>query len=152
MADDVVWEDLNAFRMSDADAWRTIDAAPGCVVTWTRRDGQSIGVWVTHAVLDGALWLTTTAGRPKTGAWLRDPRMSAAFGVPGMGSVTVIGRIALREDRAMQRRFLVAIRDRLQIPAAARDSWMEHMDSDGRLVGPVHVERLITFDEGKLQY
>ena len=152
MADEVVWEDLNAFRMSDADAWHTIDAAPGCVVTWARRDGHPLGVWVTHAVLDGALWLTTTVGRPKTASWLRDPRLSAVFGVPSMGSVTVVGRISLREDRVMQRRFLVAIRDRLQIPATARESWMEHMDSDGRLLGPVTVEKLITFDERKLEY
>jgi len=152
MGDDVVWEDLNTFRMSDVDAWRTIDAAPGCVVTWARRDGHPLGVWVTHAVLDGTLWLTTTVGRPKTTAWQRDPRLSAVFGVPGMGSVTVVGRISLREDRVTQRRFLVAIRDRLQIPATARESWMEHMDSDGRLLGPVMVEKLITFDERKLEY
>jgi hypothetical protein len=152
MADDLVWEDLNAFRMSDADAWRTIDAAPGCVVTWARRDGHAIGVWVTHAVLDGALWLTTTEGRPKTTAWLRDPRMSAVFGVPGTGSVTVVGRIALRDDPAARRRVLDAIADRLAIPAPGRTSWMEAMDSDGRLVGPVAVEKLITFDERKLVY
>jgi len=152
MADDIVWESLNAFRMSDTDAWRTIDAAPGCVVTWTRRDGHPIGVWVTHAVLDGALWLTTTVGRPKTTAWMRDPRMSAVFGVPGKGSVTVVGRVVLREDRPAQRRFLEAIRDRLAIPAASRESWMTHMDSDGRLVGPVTVEKLITFDETKLNF
>jgi hypothetical protein len=138
--------------MSDADAWRTIDAAPGCVVTWARRDGHALGVWVTHAVLDGVLWLTTTVGRPKTGAWLRDPRLSAVFGVPGTGSVTVVGRIALREDRAQQRRVLAAICEQLKIPAASRASWMGHMDSDGRLIGPVTVEKLITFDERKLQY
>lgn len=152
MADDTAWESLNAFRMSEADAWRTVDAAPGCVVTWTRRDGHPLGVWVTHAVLDGVLWLTTTVGRPKTSAWLRDPRMSAVFGVPGMGSVTVVGRVELREDRAAQRRFLEAIRDRLAIPAEHQASWMGHMDSDGRLVGPVMVEKLITFDETKLQF
>jgi len=152
MADDTVWEDLNAFRMSDADAWGTIAAAPGCAVTWTRRDGHALAVWVTHAVLDGTLWLTTTEGRPKTAAWRRDPRLSAVFGVPGRGSVTVVGRIALRQDRGAQRRVLEAIRDRLEIAAAARESWMAAMDSDGRLVGPVTVEKLITFDETKLQY
>jgi hypothetical protein len=152
MADDVVWEDLNAFRMSDADAWRTVEAAPGCAVTWARRDGHTLAVWVTHAVLDGTLWLTTTVGRPKTAAWLRDPRLSAVFGVPGRGSVTVVGRIALREDRGAQRRVLEAIRDRLDIAAASRESWMAAMDSDGRLVGPVTVEKLITFDETKLEY
>jgi len=151
MANTEEWEDLNAFRMTDADAWATIAAAKGCTVTWVRSDGHPLAVWVTHGILDGTLWLTTTAGRPKTTAWLRDPRMSAVFGVPGTGSVTVVGRVALREDRAAQRRALEAIADRLEI-AAGRDNWMQAMDTEGRLVGPVTVEKLITFDERKLQY
>ena len=53
MANEEAWEDLNAFRMTDADAWATIDAAKGCAVTWVRSDGHSLGVWVTHGVLGG---------------------------------------------------------------------------------------------------
>lgn len=151
MANTEEWEDLNAFRMTDADAWATIDAAKGCAVTWVRSDGHPLAVWVTHGIVGGELWLTTTVGRPKTTAWQRDPRMSAVFGVPGMGSVTVVGRVGLREDRAAQRRMLEAIADRLEI-STGRDTWMQAMDTDGRLVGPVAVEKLITFDERKLQY
>ena len=77
--------------------------------------------------------------------------MSAVFGVPGTGSVTVVGRVTLREDRTAQRRVLEAIADRLEIDAG-RNTWMQAMDTDGRLVGPVTVEKLITFDERKLQY
>ena len=151
MANTEEWEDLNAFRMTDADAWATIDAAKGGAVTWVRPDGHPLAVWVTHGIVDGRLWLTTTAGRPKTTAWLRDSRMSAVFGVPGTGSVTVVGRVTLREDRTAQRRVLEAIADRLEIDAG-RNTWMQAMDTDGRLVGPVTVEKLITFDERKLQY
>jgi hypothetical protein len=150
VADDVVWEDLNAFRMSEADAWQLIDAAPGCVVTWVRRDGVALAVWVSHALLDGELWVTTTVDRPKTVAWRRDPRLSACFGVPGMGSVTVVGKVELDDDAALRRRFLEALVVKLGIPEAARGGWLQSMDSDGRLVGRIVPERWITFDERKL--
>lgn len=150
MADDVVWEDLNAFRMSEADAWQVIDAAPGCVVTWVRRDGVALGVWVSHARLDGGLWVTTTNNRPKTRAWRRDPRLSACFAVPGTGSVTVVGQVELTDDPTLRRRFLEALVVKLGIPGETRDAWLQAMDSAGRIVGRIVPERWITFDERKL--
>lgn len=152
MSEQEAWEDLNAFRMSDADAWEVVARAAGCTVTFARKDGHTIGVWVSHAVLDGDLYVSTTANRPKTRAWLRDPRMSACFAVPGVGSVTVVGRIALGEEPRLRRRFLEALCDRLAIPAEARASWIGHMDTEGRVIGKVAVENLITFDERKLEF
>ena len=149
---ETVWEDLNAFRMTEADAWKVIDAAPGCVVTWTRRDGVALGVWVSHAILDDGLWVTTTENRPKTRAWHRDPRLSACFAVPGQGSVTIVGRVELTDDRLMRRRFLEALVVKLGIPRPAQESWIAHMDSDGRLVGRIVPERWISFDERKLSF
>lgn len=152
MADQEAWEDLNAFRMDDEDAWQVIADAPGCTVTFARKDGHTIGVWVSHAVMDGDLYVTTTANRPKTLAWERDPRMSACFAVPGTGAVTVVGRVELGENPQLRRRFLEALCDRLAVPSEARDSWIDHMDTDGRVLGKVSVEKLITFDERKLEF
>ena len=149
---DAVWEDLNTFRMSEADAWQVIDLAPGCVVTWVRRDGVALGVWVSHAVLDGGLWVTTTDNRPKTKAWRRDPRMSACFAVPGRGSVTVVGRVELSDEPTLRRRFLETLVGKLGIPDQARGSWLAHMDSEGRVVGRIVPERWISFDERKLSF
>ena len=152
MADQKEWEDLNQFRMTDEDAWKVIASTPGCTVTWTRRDGHPLGVWVSHAVLDGDLYVTTTANRPKTNAWKRDPRMSAVFAKPGTGSVTVVGRVEPRDEPGLQRRFLEALCEMLSIAPANRESWISHMDTGGRVVCRVAVEKLITFDERKLEF
>ncbi len=152
MADQEAWEDLGMFDMNDADAWQVIADAPGCSVTFARKDGQTIGVWVSHAVIDGGLYVTTTANRPKTRAWERDPRMSACFAVPGLGSVTVVGRVELGEQPALRRKFLEAVCDRLDIVGDARESWIGKMDTEGRVIGKVAVDKLITFDERKLEY
>ncbi|MDG2303522.1 MAG: hypothetical protein P8R42_02520 [Candidatus Binatia bacterium] len=152
MAEQEAWEDLNFFRMEDADAWKVIEEAPGSVVTFARKDGHTIGVWVSHAVIDDVLYVTTTANRPKTRAWERDPRMSACFAVPGLGSVTVVGRVELGEQPELRRKFLEALCDRLEIAADARESWISKMDTDGRVIGKVEVEKLITFDERKLEF
>ena len=150
MAEEEKWEDLNIFRMSDEDAWTLMDKVKGCAVSWARRDGQTISVWVSHAVMDGELYVTTTDDRPKTKAWLRDPRTSATFGLPGMGSVTVLGRVQLSKDPALRTRFLRDLLRRLEIPAAGEEQWMEAMDTEGRMVGKVEIEKFITFDERKL--
>ena len=152
MATDEAWEDLAGFSMSRADAFAVIAQAPGAAVTWARRDGHTLAVWVSHALLDGELFVTTTDNRPKTRAWRRDGRTSAVFGVPGLGTVTVVGRVVLSDDPGLRRRFLVALAEKLGIAVDKRESWIGHMDSDGRLTGHVEVEKLITFDERKLVF
>jgi hypothetical protein len=152
MADEPAWEDLSDFRMSRADAFDLIDKAPGCAVTWVRPDGHPLAVWVSHALLDGEIHLTTTDNRPKTRAWGRDARTSAVFAVPGHGSVTAVGRVELSDDATARRRFLQALADKLAIPGPKQASWIGFMDSDGRLTGRLVVERLITFDERKLAF
>lgn len=152
MGDDVKWEQLDSFRMSDEDAYDLIAKAPGCAACWTRQDGHPLGVWVTHVVLDGKIYVTSTENRPKTRAWLRDERTSLVFGVPGLGSVTVVGRVRLTVDPPLQIRFLEAMADNMQLSGKLRLGWLKAMDTTGRLVGCIEVERLITFDERKLRY
>jgi hypothetical protein len=152
MSDDKAWEDLSDFRMSKDDAWAVIAAAPGCAVTWTRPDGHPLAVWVSHAVLDGEIHLTTTENRPKTRAWQRDARTAAVFAIPGQGAVTAIGRVDLSDDPVRRRRFLQALADKLGIEKPKQASWIGFMDSDGRLTGRLVVDRLISFDERKLAY
>lgn len=152
MADDVKWEQLDSFRMSDEDAYDLIAKAPGCAACWTRHDGHPLGVWVTHVVLDGAIYVTSTENRPKTRAWLADGRTSLVFGLPGVGSVTVVGRVALENNPPLQTRFLEAMADNMKLIGGLRAGWLKAMDTHGRLVGRVNVERLITFDERKLRY
>jgi len=152
MSDDVRWEQLDSFRMSDEEAYDLIAKAPGAAACWTRADGHPLGVWVTHVVLDGEIYVTSTENRPKTRAWLRDGRTSLVFGMPGVGSVTVVGRVQLENNPPLQTRFLETMADNMKLTGKLRAGWLKAMDTEGRLVGRVHVERMITFDERKLSY
>ena len=109
-----------------------------------------MAVWVTHAIIDGAVWVTTTSNRSKTQAWQRDPRTAAAFGVPGLGSVTLLGRVELSDDAANRQRFLDALFPRVGYPDSVREVWMNAMDTPDRVTGPILPEKYITFDERKL--
>lgn len=146
------WENLDAFRMDQAAIEEVVREASGCTVCWTHKDGHPLGVWVSHVVLDGIVHLTTTANRPKTRAWQRDPRMSAVFAVPGKGAVTIVGRVTLSEDPLLRRRFLEALCDKMHLSGERRRRWLDSMDTDGRLTGRLSVERYITFDERKLSF
>jgi len=117
-----------------------------------RKDGHSLGVWVSHAMIDGDVWVTTTTNRPKTKAWRKDPRMSAIFGVAGKGAVTIVGRIEITEDPAMRTKFLTALADNMKLTGDQRRLWFVHMDTEGRIVGKIVPDKYITFDERKLEW
>jgi hypothetical protein len=152
MSDETVWEELNAYRMSDADAEKVIATAPGCTVSWTRKDGHPISVWVFHAVIDGDIYLTTTENRPKTAAWKRDPRTSAVFVKPETGAVTVVGRVELSDDPGLRHKMLEALTVKMGLDGKEAESWIAHMDSEGRLTARLVREKLITFDERKISF
>ena len=147
-----VWEDLSPFRLDQEGIDQVIREAPGCAVTWVAKNGRAMGVYVTHAIVDGEVWVTTTGNRSKTRAWKRDPRVSAVFGVPGVGSVTLLGTIELSYDPENRTRFLKAMYGKLMpdLPAAELELHLKHMDTPGRLTGPIKVEKYITFDQRKL--
>jgi hypothetical protein len=150
MTNEAKWEDLNPFRMDQATIDEVMNEARGCTVTYTSKNGHPVGVWVSHAILDGQLHVTTTGNRGKTSAWKRDPRMSAVFAVPGKGSVTVIGRVELTDDPELRHRFLGALADKSGLTAEMRVLWFKHMDTEGRVTGRVIAEKYVTFDERKL--
>lgn len=146
------WENLNAFRMDPEGIQECIAKAPGCSVSWVDKKGLAMSVWITPAIIDGEVWVTTTTNRSKTKRWLVDPRTTAVFGVPGLGSVTIVGEVELTEDPQKRRQFLETLYD--QIPRerddAHRKLWLKSMDTEGRLTGRIKVEKYITFDERKL--
>jgi hypothetical protein len=144
------WEDLDPFRMNQEETDDVIQDAPGCVVTWVAKNGRAMGVWVSHAVIDGQVWITTTGNRSKTQAWKRDPRVAAVFHAEDKGSVTLLGRVELSDDPKNRTRFLNALYDRGTRGEEDRALYMKHMDTEGRSTGPIIAEKYITFDERKL--
>jgi|TARA_B100001971_G_C18213748_1_gene552457 hypothetical protein len=147
---DAAWEDLSPFRMDEETIHQVIDRAFGCTVTWNAKNGQSMGVWVSHVVMDDQVWLTTTGNRSKTRAWKRDPRTSVVFGDQELGSVTIVGTIELTYDAELRTRFLNKLFDRNGTNAPGREAFLQHMDTEGRMVGPLTVKKYITFDPRKL--
>ncbi len=146
-----VWEDLSPFRLDKEGTDQVIDEAAGCAVTWVAPNGRAMGVYVSHAVIDGEVWVTTTGNRSKTRAWKRDPRTAAVFGGP-RGSVTLRGTIEMNDDAAQRARCLNARYDRGQGERSeeGRAGFLKHMDSPGRFTGPIKAEKYITFDPQKL--
>lgn len=146
------WEDLSAFRMDPESIQECINTAPGCSVTWVDKNGRAMSVWITPAIIDGEVWVTTTTNRSKTKAWLKDPRTTVVFGVPGFGSVTIVGKVELTDDPQKRRLFLETLYDGIprERDDAHRELWMKSMDTEGRITGRIKVEKYITFDERKL--
>ncbi len=151
MASQDQWENIEQFRMTREEADKVIAEAPGCTVCWTRKDGQPLGVWMSHAVFDGHVWVTTTENRPKTKAWRRDPRASAVFGIGGKAAVTLVGRVEISDDPKLRMRFLTALADKMGLTdPELRRQWYVHLDSPGRVIVKIVPEKYITFDERKL--
>ena len=144
-----MWEDLSPFRLDKEGIDQVINEAAGCAVTWVAPNGRAMGVYVSHAVIDGEVWLTTTGNRSKTRAWKRDPRTAVVFGGP-RGSVTLLGSIDMNDDAVQRTRFLNALYDKGGNPEEGRAGFLKHMDSPGRFTGPVKAEKYITFDPQKL--
>ena len=144
-----MWEDLSPFRLDQEGIDQVIDEAAGCAVTWVAKNGRAMGVYVSHAVINGEVWVTTTGNRSKTRAWARDPRTAAVFGGP-RGSVTLLGNVELSYDAEDRKRFLETLWDRTGGSKEAQDGWMLHMNTEGRMTGPIKVEKYITFDPQKL--
>mgnify|MGYP003987252109 CR=1 FL=1 len=146
-----VWEYLTPYRLDEEGPWQVINEAAGCAVTWVAPNGRAMGVWVSHAVIDGEVWVTTTGNRSKTRAWNKDPRTVAIFGGP-RGSVTVLGDVDMSDDATDRTRFLNALYDRGEGEKTeeGRALFLKHMDSEGRVTGPIKAEKFITFDPFKL--
>jgi len=96
------------------DAWAVINEAHpivhayGGAIAWPTKDGGVASAYVGFAVLDGEIWTTTTKGRGKTYAMLRDPR--AAFIIVSADrqrSTTVYGKVELSNNDRDVTRFAI---------------------------------------------
>ena len=67
--------------------------------------------------------------------------------------MTIVGTVDLHDNAEERTRFLETMWDRgNREDDEHRASWLKHMDTDDRLVGPIEVAKYITFDERKLAY
>jgi hypothetical protein len=142
-------EKLDPFRMTAEETAEAIREASGCMVTWRRRDGHPAGAYVQSVVVDGQIYVTSTADRGKNIAWRRDPRTSAVFEVPLKGGVTVLGRVVFENDPALKQRVLDAMADGVGVQGEARDRYLSHLDTDSREVIRIIPEKYVTLHTGR---
>jgi hypothetical protein len=142
-------ENLDPFRMTPEETAEVIAQAPGCMVTWLRRDGHPAGAYVQSVVLDGQIYVTSTADRGKNIAWRRDPRTTAVFEMPLHGGVTVLGRVEFDDDPALRRRVLDAMADGIGVQGELRERYLSHLDTPSREVMRIVAEKYVTLHTGR---
>jgi hypothetical protein len=142
-------EKLDPFRMTAEETAEVIGEAAGCTVTWLRRDGHPAAAYVQSIVLDGQLYITSTADRGKNLAWRRDPRTTAVFEAPLKGGVTLLGRVEFDADPALRRRVFAAMADGVGVEGEARERYLSHISTASREVIRIIPEKYVTLHTGR---
>lgn len=134
------------------DAWAIIREphplvhAYGGAVAWPTKDGNVASAYVGFAVLDDEIWTTTTKGRGKTYAMLRDPRASFVIvSADRQRSTTVYGRVELSNDDVDVTRFSIGF-SRYRSSGAMTEigPGISSFDSAGRYAVRFIPERFVT--------
>ena len=132
------------------DAWAIIREphnqvhAYGGAVAWPTKDGNVASAYVGFAVLDDEIWTTTTKGRGKTYAMLRDSRaMFVIVSADRQRSTTVYGRVELSNDDVDVTRFAIGF-SRYRSGATEVGPGISSFDSPGRYAVRFVPERFVT--------
>lgn len=149
MADEPM-ENLALFGMTGEETAQVIKEAGGGTVTWLRRDGHPVAAYVAIEMIDGQIYTTSTNDRGKNKAWRRDPRTAFVFDVPGKGGVTAIGRVVFEEDPAVKMRLYNVMADRVKLRGEKRERFIGHMNTRGREVMRLLVDKYVTLHTGKV--
>lgn len=160
MADDKqpkpVWwtrQYLEPYALDEAEAWRIIRTPPWyCVIAWVTQKCEPVACAAAYAVLDGKVMLSSTTNRDKVRAFRRNPAVSLCFEAKGMKQVTARGRIEIKDDPVLVRRWVVehtATFERAMTDDERRVAMERYMSPD-RVILIAHIERLRGFDGGKM--
>jgi hypothetical protein len=150
MAAEEPMENLALFKLTDEEIWQVIRGAGGGTVIWARRDGHPTGAYVQIVVMDGQIYTTSTDDRGKNKAWRRDPRTAWVFDVPGKGGVTAIGRVVFEEDPAVKMRVYNTMADAVKLKGEVRERFIGHINTRGREVMRLVVDKYVTLHTGKV--
>lgn len=143
-------ENLALFKLTEDETAQVIKEAGGGTVTWARRDGHPTGAYVQVVVVDGQIYTTSTDDRGKNKAWRRDPRTAWVFDVPGKGGVTAIGKVVFVEEPAAKMRVFNAMADAVHLTGQPRERFIGHINTRGREVMRLVVDKYVTLHTGKV--
>lgn len=156
MAEDVYYEDLSAFTLSDAECEELLSTQGESTFCWSTGDGAPVGVIMAHVWRNGRVWLTATRQRARIKAIRRDPRCavvvtSTGTKLPPARTVTIRGTCVVHEDAETKAWFYPALAARVvPEPGAAQDAFCTNLDSELRVVIEVIPEKWITCDAQKM--
>lgn len=156
MPDEPFYEDLSAFRLTDAEREELLQTQIECTFCWVTKKGDPLGVIMAYLWRDGRVWLTATRQRARIAAVRKDPRCSIVVTsngtrLPNARTVTIRGRCVVHEDAATKEWFYPALSEVLvPEPGPERDAFCANLDSPLRVVLEVLPEAWITCDAGRM--
>jgi general stress protein 26 len=150
------YEEVTTYPLADEARDHILSTQNECSFLWGTKEHWPIGVIMNFLWRDGKFWLTATSQRARIAAVRRDPRVSiivssAGTDLGGGRSITVKGRVAVREEREVKDWFYPALASAL-FPGAdsIQAQFMNNLDSDRRVILEVSPEKWITFDASKM--
>ena len=150
MAED--FEDVSQFGLSVERERVLYDKQTECTFMWTNKAGQPVGVIMNYVVREGSFWLTATRRRARIAAVERDPRVAIAISSRGTDigvsqSVTHKGIATVHDDQATKDWFYPALATAVRPDSVSQQqSFVDHLDSPGRVVIEVRPTQRIGFD------
>lgn len=142
------------FEMTREQMFNIIDEAHTCVFVRHTKDGRPVGFVVGGAAVDGEIYTVTNVLRLAIPAIKADPRCSVVFDVPGVGSVTIIGRAEVVEDHDVIRKWFEYMSTKASLVKAGSftpEEWMERAYTPNRRLFHIIPEQWIGSDLLALQ-
>jgi general stress protein 26 len=150
------YEDVSIYTLSDEREQALFSKQTECTFMWTNKAGEPVGVIMNYVHRDGSFWLTATRQRARVPAIERDPRVAVAISSRGTDigvsqSVTYKGVAVVHDDDATKAWFYPALAAFLRPGDADKQrAFVEHLDSDGRVVIEVRPTMRIGFDSEEM--
>lgn len=146
------YEDVTVFALDDERERALLDAQTECTFMWTTDSGAPVGVIMNYLVHDDRFWLTCTRRRKRVAAVEARPRVALAITSRGTDigvsqAVTYQGVATVHDSADVKAWFYPALAARVRPESEERQrAFVEHLDTDGRVVIEVVPGRRIGFD------
>ncbi|HUW01691.1 MAG TPA: hypothetical protein VMW08_05025 [Acidimicrobiales bacterium] len=146
------FEDVSNYPLTDEREQVLYAKQTECTFMWTNKAGEPVGVIMNYIVRDGAFWLTATRRRARIAAIERDPRVAIAISSRGTDigvsqSVTHKGIATVHDDQSTKDWFYRALAAAVRPDSTSQqESFVDHLDSPGRVVIEVRPTKRIGFD------
>ena len=150
------YEDVSAFTLSDDREELLFSKQTECTFMWVNKAGDPVGVIMNYVHRDGSFWLTATRRRARVPAIERDPRVAVAISSRGTDigvsqSVTYKGLATVHEDADTKAWFYPALAAFVRPgDESKQQAFVDHLDSDGRVVIEVKPTTRIGFDSEQM--